>query len=304
MKKNSKSKILSLTKNKFPIYPTLHKKSPPMHISLRNTFLALLIATAFTTIQAQGDYTFEFKDAKALQAADGDKLICGQPVFGPESKKGLTGQKVLKLIRLSSNFDGKYFKRGRMTLALEEPLSKDFAKWYDETDPSMLILRKAEKGTSTVYQIVGHTQKSMHFLPTAELFPEFAEINLVDFSNKKTMKKWKKRKLIAGAYAADEVMENFKDNASAIQVYYPSFNYGDSKGSASFMTVVPLEEELSEAVMTNIKVMDLGDLVFEKVSGEGDYTLYKLVGYSKTKFTFLKGSDDGMEEKLKKENKE
>ena len=270
-----------------------------MNISIRLSFLALLVA-AFTTVQAQGDYTFEFKDAKALQSTNGDKLICGQPVFGPETKGGLTGQKVIKLTRLSSNFDGKYFKRNRMTLALEEPLTKDFAKWYDESDPSMLILRKAEKGTSTVYQIVGHTKMSMRFEPTAELFPEFADINLVDFSNKKTMKKWKKRELIAGAFVADEV----EDNASALEVYYPSFNYGDQKGSAGFMTMVPLEEQLSEAVMTYIKVMDLGDLVFEKVSGAGDYTLYKLVGYSKTKFTFLKGSNDGMEEKLKKENKE
>ena len=141
----------------------------------------------------------------------------------------------------------------------------------------------------------------MAFQPTLELFPEFADINLIDFSDKKTMKQWKKKDLMAGGPMYDPIPRERIPNT--IELVYPSWS---KDGHITYMALVYLEEPLSEAMKTYIRIHPLGDLVFERVSsGEDEESAgtYRLVGYSKTKFTFSK-NDDVNEEELKNQDPE
>ncbi len=255
------------------------------------TACLLAIAALTSSTYAQTDFKFAFQNGEELNAAQNEKLITGMPVIKPTEVDKLDGQKILTLRNMSSNYEGRFFKRNQMTLALDQPLTEEFAKWYVAELPARLVLKAMTKGSSTVYQIVGHSKEYINFEATEKLFPEFAEVQLADLSDKKTMKAYKKKDLIAGGITLNEPKrEGQKDNQ--IDLFYPTFNYGTSKGNASYMATITLDAPFSQTIKDYIKIKPTGDLVFERVSGEGQDAVYQLIGFSKKKFTFMKGNKE------------
>ena len=271
-----------------------------MKITQQFALLALLVTAAFSSASAQNDFTYEYPNQKAVDAIEGEKLLIADPYIRADLPDDFIGNKVLEIYGVTSNYDKRFF-RGKMTIALEEPLSKEIVEWAGENDGALMFFAPVDKGTSTVYRIVGHAKDHVAFQPTLKLFPEFADISLIDFSDKKTMKKWKKKALVAGGWMNDPFGPKREPNA--IELVYPSWSID---GHVTYMALIYLEEPLSKAMETYIRVHHLGDLVFEMVSpsdNEESAGVYRLVGYSKDKFTFAEKGEVN-EEELKKQDPE
>ena len=259
------------------------------------TLFAFLVAFLGSSLSlaAQNPEEFRHFTHKKLNKIEDEELVCGYlSLYVPEKNAELKGKSVVRVARLSSNFDGSYFKKYEDMLTLDQPISKEFIKWADQQKPPRLVFKPMEKNGETIYKIVGYTSEAARFLPKKELFPEFEGIELVDFSVKENLEKYKDKHLIAGGPGPLKRMRDPKH----IDIHYPTeLAFGKDTGMNLYMTYIHLSEPISELVQEYLSVYPVGDLVFEKVSNkspkEEDESFsqkgtFKLVGFTRATFSF------------------
>lgn len=249
-------------------------------------FALLLILAAFIQTQVKAEFTppIEFKSLKDSYKVEDLKLIAGNySLYLPERNKKLIGVEELKLNSPSSNFDGSIFKQYELTLALDEPISKEFIKWADKVQPGSLIFQAIEKEEKTTYKILGYSKSTMAFLPRMELFPEFEgfEDQLVDFSIKKNVKAWAKRDLVSGGMWF--ARQDLKDGKSPLRIdlHYATFNNDES--GALYVETIYLKEGIDSDLINWMWIFRMGDPVFAKIKGSDKW---ELVGFGRTNFLF------------------
>ncbi len=265
------------------------------NLPMRPPYILALIIAAFTmatALKAQDPATLkEYKNAKQLNKVTDEDLVCGYlSLYIPKDNKKLIGKQEVDVTSLTSNFDGSYFKTYREDITLDQPISKEFIKWADKVQPARLIFKPVDQNGQRVHKIVGYANAGIGFPPKMELFPEFKDFQLIDFSQKENLEKYQNKYLIAGSpsYRAGE-------GDAYIDIHYPTISAnGKTDLPVTYMTFINLDQGISPDLWDYIRIFTKGDLVFEQVSkktpsddtGITEKGTFQLIGFSGVSFTF------------------
>ncbi len=262
-----------------------------MRLNIRLVLVALIFSFGQNAIAQDPSDLKEFETAKHLNKAKG-QLVAGFIELGWEIDL-LNGANEIPMVQLSSNFDGAYFQSFRDTLQLNQTISDAFIAWWYRAKQPIIVLEALYQNGELVHRIIGYTKLKHGFLPKEELFPEFADLKLLDFDRKKNRRRHRDKFLIGGSLKFPLLPED-----KVIAVYYPTFNQKDN-GKASdptlFASGITLQEAIAPRVEKYLMAMQMKCFIFERIATEtppegqdrvGEPGAFKLIGFSQDPFIF------------------
>lgn len=237
-----------------------------------------ILSTSFINAQEKEDLV-EIKSANELVQFEGRDILAGYfPLHSSSSNEHQNGLEEIEISRTTSNFDADFFRKKRIKIKLESPLTMDFILWGNKITPSKLFF---EKVGSNEYRIIGYSEQAISFLPTETLFPEFKDVDLINFDLEENAKVLEERQLVAGGgkITARHILAG-KEKMTPYRLSYPTCNF-DYKLDGAYMTMVNLSEDIDRTTLEWIALFEPRNLVFEKDKNKNSF---RLIGYSSTSF--------------------
>jgi hypothetical protein len=253
-------------------------------VFLKNIVLVLTLGTLLMgCVNAQEkEDLIEVKSFNELEQFKGRKVLAGYfSLDSLSSNKYKKGLEEIQISQPTSNFDVDFFRKRRVTIKLNEPLTMDFILLRNKVSPSELFF---EKVGSNEYKIIGYSKKSIPFSRSETWFPEFKKVDLINFDLKKNAKKLEGRELVSGGsyYIAIDILAG-KKKMSPLDLFYPTYNFPSKFKEKFYMVEINLSEDINHVTLEFLAFLKPKSLIFEKDKGKESF---HLVGYSMESFFF------------------
>ncbi len=240
----------------------------------------MILLTPLLQLQAQPFKMAIYEAQEELDAVQDQKLITGKTSLFmlPQVVNKPAGQQQIVLSDMTSNYDGAFFKKESIRITLSEPISEELSNFASKVKPSAFVLRPLDKNGEEVFEIVGYTKRIYGFTPQAHLFPEFADLNLVNFDKKRNRLRTRFGKWVLTSFNSSWVTAKPNDS---IPLNDCRLSFGKRRDRHQEQFSIQLGEPVTKTINEWQMVYRIPGALLKKIPGSNKY---RLVGFTHNPF--------------------